>query len=81
MVFTGEDFALGPYTVTFFSRTSIVPLSILILDDDILEGNENFTLTFDSSTLPVNVFLDNDNNQTTVIIFDDDSECTENTSV
>ena len=76
MVFTGEDYALGPYDVRFPVGITVVPLSISIIDDNIVEGNENFTLTFKSSVLPDNVILDDVINQSTVIIFDDDCKCT-----
>ena len=75
MIFTGEDYALGPYDVTFLAGIMVVPLSISIVDDNIVEGNENFTLTFTSSVLPGNVMIDEDNNRCTVIIFDDDCKC------
>ena len=75
MIFTGEDYALGPYDVRFLAGIMVVPLSISILDDNIVEGNENFTLTFTSSVLPGNVMIDEDNNRCTVIIFDDDCKC------
>lgn len=58
---------------------TVVPLSIAILDDNILEGDENFTLAFDSSVLPGHIIPDDDNNQSTVIILDDDCEYIENT--
>ena len=78
VVSTGEDYELGPYNVTFPAGVTVVPLSIPILDDNILEGNENFTLVFDSSVLPDHIIPDDDNNQSTVIILDDDCECVEN---
>ena len=74
-LFTGEDYALGPYNVTFIAGMTVVPLSIPILDDNIVEGDESFTLVFDSSVLPGNIFPDDENNQSTVVIVDDDCEC------
>ena len=77
-LFTGEDYALGPYNVTFIAGMTVVPLSIPILDDNIVEGDESFTLVFDSSVLPGNIFPDDENNQSTVVILDDDCECVHN---
>ena len=57
---------------------TVAPLSIPILDDNILEGDESFTLVFDSSVLPGNIFADGENNQSTVVIVDDDCECVQN---
>ena len=50
-----------------------VPFNIPITDDDILEGNENFTLTINPSSLPNSVFVGNPG-QATVTIVDDDGE-------
>ena len=77
-LFTGEDYALGPYNVTFITGMTVVPLSIPILDDNIVEGDESFTLMFDSSVLPGNIFADDENNHSTVVIVDDDCECVQN---
>ena len=46
-------------------------LVITIKKDDVVEGNENFFLSIDQSSLPDNVTVGNDS-QTTVTIFDDD---------
>ena len=45
--------------------------NISINDDDIVEGNENFILSIDPSSLPNNVTV-GVHNQTTVTIFDND---------
>ena len=72
MISTGEDFALGPYSVTFSAGITITSLSISIIDDDIFEGDENFIVVFNSSLLPSNVILGDVNNQSTIIILDDE---------
>ena len=72
MILTGEDYALGPYSVTFPAGITITSLSISILDDNIFEGNENFIVMFNSSLLPSGVVLDDVNNQSTIIILDDE---------
>ena len=72
MVLTGEDYGLGPYSVTFLAGITITSLSISIIDDEIFEGNENFMVMFNSSLLPSGIILGDDNNQSTVIILDDE---------
>lgn len=47
-------------------------ISIQINDDIVFEGNENFTLSIDSSSLPENVTLGRP--VVTVTIIDDDRE-------
>ena len=44
------------YTVTFAAGETIVTFNIPITDDDILEGNENFTLIINSSSLRHGLF-------------------------
>ena len=50
------DYDSGPYTVTFAAGETIVTFNIPITDDDILEGNENFTLIINSSSLHHGLF-------------------------
>ena len=50
-----------------------VPFDIPINDDMIFEGNENFMLTIDPSSLPDDVSVGSPG-QATVTIVDDDSE-------
>ena len=66
VVLTGEDYDIGPYNITFPAGMTIVSLSIPIIDDNILEGNENFTLMIDPTIVGDNY------NETTVVILDDD---------
>ena len=47
--------------------------NILIIDDNILEGNENFNLIILAESLPNDIRL-GDANMSTVTIVDDDSE-------
>lgn len=68
---TEEDYQFGPYSVTFPAGTTIARLNIPILNDNILEGNENFTLIINSSSPPDNIFI-GDDDRVTVIIADDD---------
>ena len=64
------DYTSGPYSVTFPAGVTSVPFNIPINDDNILEDNENFTLTINSS-LPTGVMVDN-LSQATVTIVDND---------
>ena len=52
------DYDSGPHTVTFPAAKTLVTFNISITDDDILEENENFTLTINvgSSSLRVGLF-------------------------
>ena len=51
----------------------MVAFNVPINDDDLLEGNENFTLTIDNSSLPGSVQLGTPD-EATVNIVDDDRE-------
>ena len=70
---TGEndDYSSGPYTVTFLAGVTSVPFNVSITDDNVLEDDENFLLTIDTSSLPNNVTVDNPS-QATVTIVDND---------
>ena len=65
------DYKAGPYSVTFPAWTTFIPLSVILYKDDVVEGNENFILSINQSSLPDNITTDN-HGQTTVTIFDDD---------
>ena len=66
------DYGSGPYTVTFPAGTTMVPFSVSIIDDMIFEGNENFTLTIDPTSLPPTGVSVGSPDQATVTIVDDD---------
>ena len=65
------DYISGPYTVTFPAGVMSVPFNIPINDDNILENNENFTLTINSSLL-IGVMVDNLSRATVTIV---DNDC------
>ena len=65
------DYGSGPYTVTFPAGVTSVPFNVSITDDMICEGNEDFTVTIDPSSLPTGVTVGNPD-QATVTIVDDD---------
>ena len=46
------DYTSGPYTVTFAAGQTTATFNVPITDDMILEGDEDFMLTIDSSSLP-----------------------------
>ena len=48
-------------------------INVAIIDDNLVEGNESFTLSIASSSLPNNVTVGN-LSQTTVTIVDNDCE-------
>ena len=66
-----DDYSSGPYTVTFLAGVTSVPFNVSITDDNVLEDDENFSLTIDTSSLPSNVTVDNPS-QATVTIVDND---------
>ena len=65
------DYTSGPYSVRFPAGVMSVPFSISIKDDNILEDNENFTLTINSS-LPTGVMVGNAGQATVTIV---DNNC------
>ena len=65
------DYGSGPYTVTFPAGVTSVPFNVSITDDIIYEGNEDFILTIDPSSLPTDVSVGSPG-QATVTIVDDD---------
>lgn len=56
------DYLFGPYSVTFNAGNMIAPFNISIIDDDVFEIDEHFTLSIGSI-------------EALVIIVDDDGEC------
>ena len=71
----GSDYNSGPYDVTFPAGQTNATFDIPIINDNILERNENFSLTIIvMKSLPRNVTT-NVIAQATVTIIDNDSEC------
>lgn len=68
-----EDYASGPYNVTFIAGDMIAAFDVPVNNDHVFEGNENFTLFIDRSSLFINVTVI-DPMEATVTIIDDDSE-------
>ena len=73
MYFVGGDYNSGNYTVEIPASRSVVSFNVSITDDNVFEGNENFTL---SLTVPLSTegILVGEPRRTTVIIIDDDCE-------
>ena len=69
----GVDYDSGPYTVTFTAGMTMASFNVPVNDDDIMENDEDFTLTIRSGTLP-NRVTRLSTGQSTVTIVDDDSE-------
>ena len=49
------DYTSGPYTVTFPAGQTTATFDVPINDDNILEGDEDFMLTIDETSLPTDV--------------------------
>ena len=57
-IVTGNmDYQRGPFSLTFTASVNSIPVIVRLIDDNIFEGNENFTLTIDPSSLPNNVMV------------------------
>ena len=69
----GVDYDSGPFDITFPAGETLAIFNVSIIDDNIMEGNENFTLSINSSSLPNGVAI-GDPGHTTVIIIDDDDD-------
>ena len=74
------DYTSGPYTVTFPAGQTTATFDVPINDDDILEGNENFILTINPSSLPSDVSV-GDPDQATVTIVDNDRKYLVNNAI
>ena len=73
----GDDYELGPFNVTIPAGVISVPFNIPIIDDNIFEANESFTLTIDSSSLPSRVSVQPDCVLIITIVDDDGELCIE----
>ena len=67
----GDDYVSRPYAVTLLSGVTSMQFNVSISVDDILEHNETFQLTIDSSSLPLDASTANPDQATVVIINDD----------
>ena len=69
----GIDYSSGPYVVTFPTGVTRVAFVVLISNDNVLEGDEKFSLVIDPSPLPTGVTVSNPV-QAAVTIHDDDGK-------
>ena len=65
---------------TFSAGMTFASFDVTIINDNMPEDNENFSLTINSSSLPTGVILDAVS-QTTVTIVDDDGKLINNDDV
>ena len=65
------DYTSGPYTVTFPAGQTTATFDVPIIDDNIFEGNENFILTIDGTSLPTGVTASSPDEATVTIVDDD----------
>ena len=68
------DYGSGPYTVTFPAGVTSASFDIPINNDMISEGDEDFTLTIDPSSLPPTCVSVGSPDQATVTTKDDDGK-------
>ena len=57
IVGNNEDYDSGPYSVTIPAGNRSVVFDVSIIDDNMLEMNETFELSIQSTSLPSKVFL------------------------
>ena len=70
----GTDYGpLEQYNITIPAGQTTSSFNVSIIDDDVLEGNEDFNLIILAESLPNNITL-GDHNRSTVTIMDDDSK-------
>ena len=65
------DYTSGPYTVTFPAGATTATFNVPITDDNISEGDENFMLTIDETSLPTDVTRGTPGESTVTIVNDD----------
>ena len=72
-ILTGEgiDYGSGPYTVTFVAGQTHTVFNVPLNNDDYYEGNENFVITINSSSLLSRVTPDNPSLATVTIVDND----------
>ena len=56
-VYTGNDYGSGPYTVTFHAGMTTANFFVSIIRDNIIEGNETFTVALNPLLLPSDVIV------------------------
>ena len=64
------DYTSGPYTVTILGGETTATFNVPINDDSIYEGNENFMLTINETSLPTGVTRGTPSEATVTIVDD-----------
>ena len=57
IIIGNEDYKHGPFNVTIPAGETSVLFNISIIDDNVFEGNESFSITIDSFFLPSRVLV------------------------
>ena len=70
---TENDYTTGPYYVTISAGLTKVSYDIIVLNDNVLEGNETFYVFINPVTLPRDVTV-GDIYQAGITIINDDSK-------
>ena len=70
-----EDYDSGPYTAMLPAGMTRVTVNISVADDNIFEGNRNFTASIDLLSLPSYVTTLNPNEAIVTILEDDGKLC------
>ena len=73
-MFTEElDFIFGQRNISFPAGVTRITFNVTIIEDNILEHNESFSVSVDPLTLPNRVTIGT-SNHTTITIIDNDSK-------
>jgi len=64
----GDDYVSGSYSLTLTSSSFSVIGQVRIIDDDLCDAPEQFTLTIDSASLPSEVAVENGCQQVVMIV-------------
>ena len=67
----GDDYLVGPYSITLSAGGTHASFDVAIIDDSVLESEESFTLAIDPSSLH-SVVTAGDSNSATITIMDDE---------
>ena len=71
IVIGGNDYVIGPYSITLSAGSTTASFNVSIIDDSVLESEESFTLAIDPSSLHSRVTA-GDSNSSRITIMDDE---------
>ena len=74
MITEGDDYEFETFNITIPAGDTSASFNISIIDDDIFEINESFSVTIESSSLPHRLLVQSEDCMVIVTIFDDDGE-------